>query len=116
MRALIFPWLPKKMQKRVLKFSAAWCGPCNQIREQVVDVCKELDLELVEIDIDEDSACTLVQTHGVTKLPTLVFCRDDGTSVKHEGASMNEIRLKAQALKTHTNQIVTPLLDAAKVT
>ncbi len=101
---------------RVLKFSAEWCGPCQQIRTQVVAMCKELDLELVEIDVDDTEAAALVQNHGVSKLPTLIFCDDRGGTVKHEGASMQEIRLKAQALKKKPDQITPPILREATLT
>ena len=103
-------------EMRVIKFSADWCGPCQQIKTQVEAMCKEFHLELVEIDVDDSEAATLVQKHGVSKLPTLIFCDDAGGTVKHEGASMPEIRLKAEALKRRPDQITPPILHEATLT
>ncbi len=57
---------------KVLKFGAAWCGPCrmiNPIVEKVAGVYTDVDF--VSVDIDQDGP--LAQQYKIASVPTLVF-------------------------------------------
>lgn len=52
----------------VLKFSAAWCGPCKILSETL----KNVDgIETIDIDKDEETTAK----YSIKSVPTLVFTR-----------------------------------------
>tara|TARA_B100000787_G_scaffold146779_1_gene117488 strand:- start:1107 stop:1484 length:378 start_codon:yes stop_codon:yes gene_type:complete len=54
-------WTPETLKakledpdtKCLVKFTAKWCGPCQNIHKALVEVCSESELTLIVIDIDE---------------------------------------------------------------
>ncbi|MEZ0363158.1 thioredoxin family protein [Mycobacterium sp. pUA109] len=52
----------------VVHFSAAWCGPCAAVRRVVDQVCTDLDVAHVEIDLDADPGAA--RALSVLSLPT----------------------------------------------
>jgi thiol-disulfide isomerase/thioredoxin len=52
----------------VLHFSATWCGPCAAVRRVVDQVCDELGVAHVEIDMDANPAAA--RRLSVLSLPT----------------------------------------------
>ena len=60
---------------KVLKFSAAWCGPCQALKPTFELVKSQItDVTYVDIDVDTDSASTI--KYNVNSVPTIVFERD----------------------------------------
>lgn len=59
--------------KKVLKFSAAWCGPCKMLAKTLSTVESPLLIEEVDIDVNP----TLTQQYRVRGVPTLVLVEDD---------------------------------------
>lgn len=56
----------------VVHFSAPWCGPCTQLRRVVDQVCADLGVAHIEIDIDVNQAAAA--RFSVLSLPTtLIF-------------------------------------------
>jgi len=55
--------------KKVLKFSAPWCGPCKMLSKTLQNVTTELQIE--EIDIDQNKE--LAQKYMIRGVPTLVM-------------------------------------------
>ena len=74
---------------RVLKFSATWCGPCQQIGPDVKRLCAERALPLEEIDSDE--CPNMCEEYAVRALPTIVAEYADGRREKVEGADLQSI-------------------------
>ncbi|WP_207547254.1 thioredoxin family protein [Mycobacterium talmoniae] len=52
----------------VVHFSAAWCGPCAAVRRVVDQVCTDLDVAHVEIDLDANPGAA--RALSVLSLPT----------------------------------------------
>ncbi|MUL47660.1 thioredoxin family protein [Mycobacterium sp. CBMA293] len=52
----------------VVHFSATWCGPCAAVRRVVDQVCDELDVAHVEIDLDANPVAA--RRLSVLSLPT----------------------------------------------
>lgn len=59
--------------KKVLKFSATWCGPCKMLAKNLESV--STDIQIVDIDIDKNGP--LAQQYGVRGVPTMVMLDED---------------------------------------
>jgi thioredoxin 1 len=66
--------------KQLLKFSATWCGPCKSLANNFKHVNLG-DVELINIDIEEESAKTI--SYGVRGVPTLILL-EDGVEIKRK--------------------------------
>ena len=61
----------------VVHFSATWCGPCEQARRVVNEVCGDLgDVAHVEVDLDTNPEAA--RRHSVLSLPTTLIFDADG--------------------------------------
>ena len=63
--------------KRILRFTASWCGPCKSLAMNLETASLGLPIEVVDIDIHGDIA----QEYGIRSVPTLVML-DENTEVK----------------------------------
>jgi thiol-disulfide isomerase/thioredoxin len=57
------------MDKRVLRFTASWCGPCKSLAKNLEEVNSNVPIEVVDIDVSSDIAVE----YGVRGVPTLVM-------------------------------------------
>lgn len=71
--------------KKLLKFSATWCGPCKSLANNFKHVDLG-DVELVSIDIEEDEATAI--RYGIRGVPTLVLLEDDKEVKRKTGVLM----------------------------
>lgn len=72
------------IMKKLLKFSAVWCGPCKALSGSLKHV--NLDgIEFVEYDIDTDF--DTAQAFNIRGVPTLVLL-EDGVEVKRKSGVM----------------------------
>ena len=60
----------------VAHFSAPWCGPCAAVKKVVEEVCDDLGVAHVEIDIDANPAAA--RRLSVLSLPTTIIFDADG--------------------------------------
>lgn len=65
------------MSKKILKFSASWCGPCKMLTKQLEG--EELGAPLEEVDVDENTE--LAKKFNIRGVPTLVLV-DGDTEIK----------------------------------
>ena len=67
------------MKIEVLKFSAAWCGPCRVLSNTLKDV---EGITQVDIDTNMETA----RKYGIRSVPTMVFLKDDKEVHRISGA------------------------------
>ena len=60
--------------KRLLYFSAPWCGPCRQLGPTMDQVAR--NYPVIKINVDEDSF--QVQQFKIKNIPTVLLVDDDG--------------------------------------
>jgi thioredoxin 1 len=58
--------------KKILYFSAAWCGPCKQFGPVMEQVGQSVRVEKVDVDKLPD----LAQAYNVRSVPTVVILKD----------------------------------------
>tara|TARA_R110000868_G_scaffold335009_1_gene595728 strand:+ start:95 stop:337 length:243 start_codon:yes stop_codon:yes gene_type:complete len=55
--------------KRILRFTASWCGPCKSMAMNLETANLGFPIEVVDIDIHPEIA----QEYGIRSVPTLVL-------------------------------------------
>ena len=55
--------------KKILYFSAAWCGPCKMLGPVMDEVAKNIPVEKINIDYESDRA----RATNVSSVPTVVL-------------------------------------------
>ena len=64
--------------KKILYFSAQWCGPCKQFTPTINQLQSE-GVNIQKIDVDKDS--NLSTQYSVRNIPTLVLIDSNGTEL-----------------------------------
>jgi thioredoxin 1 len=64
--------------KKVLKFSASWCAPCQMLSKVIASINTDIPFE--EIDIDENQQ--YAQQFGIRGVPTLIMVDADSKEIK----------------------------------
>ena len=59
--------------KKVVRFTASWCGPCKMLAKTLEEVNTNLPIEVVDIDIHPEIAAEF----GIRSVPTLVIVEDN---------------------------------------
>lgn len=65
---------------KVMKFSAAWCGPCKALKPMFEEVKTNFSNVVFE-DVDVDEQFELAGKYGIRSVPTVVVERD-GTEIE----------------------------------
>jgi len=63
--------------KRILRFTASWCGPCKSLAMNLESAGLDLPIEVVDIDVHDN----LAREYGIRSVPTLVML-DENIEVK----------------------------------
>lgn len=80
---------------QVIKFYAAWCGPCKAYTPTFNKVAEELkdEVEFVNVDVDQDVS-GLAAEHKIMSIPTTVVIKEGKIVAKKTGAlSENELKV-----------------------
>jgi len=59
--------------KKVVRFTASWCGPCKMLAKTLEEVDSKLPIEVVDIDVHPEIAAEF----GIRGVPTLVIVEDN---------------------------------------
>jgi thioredoxin 1 len=59
--------------KKVVRFTASWCGPCKMLAKTLEEVNSKLPIEVVDIDVHPEVAAEF----GIRSVPTLVIVEDN---------------------------------------
>jgi thioredoxin 1 len=59
--------------KKVVRFTASWCGPCKMLAKTLEEVNTNLPIEVVDIDVHPEIAAEF----GIRSVPTLVIVEDN---------------------------------------
>ncbi len=63
--------------KKILYFSAAWCGPCKMLGPIMESVASQINYQKIDVDNNQD----LSIKYGVRNIPTLVLIDENGTEL-----------------------------------
>lgn len=55
--------------KKILRFTASWCGPCKMLAKNLESVKTEVPIEVVDIDVHPEMSTEF----GIRGVPTLVM-------------------------------------------
>lgn len=83
------------MKRKLLKFSAHWCGPCKSLslvlseNKQVLD---DVNIQLEDIDVDKN--VQMAQDYEVRSIPHLVLLDDKNKVLKSYTGLLNVEELK----------------------
>lgn len=61
------------MDKRIIRFTASWCGPCKMLAKTLEEVDSKLPIEV--IDVDENT--TIATDFGIRGVPTMVMLSEN---------------------------------------
>jgi thioredoxin 1 len=59
--------------KKIVRFTASWCGPCKTLAKTLEEVDSKLPIEVVDVDIHPEIAAEF----GIRGVPTLVIVEDN---------------------------------------
>lgn len=67
--------------KKVLRFTASWCGPCKMLAKTLEEVETNIPIEVIDIDVNPEIATEF----GIRSVPTLVLMEDNMASKRLVG-------------------------------
>ena len=80
---------------KYLYFSAPWCGPCRMFGPIMEEVSKEIPVQKVNVDDEND----LAMQYAVRSVPTIVLVNENGKELsRHIG-----IQQKSMILENYKN-------------
>ena len=76
--------------KKILRFTASWCGPCKRVAPVYAELSEKLtDIVFIKVNVDE--AEEVAEGFEVTSLPTFILLNKGNIYKKIEGANLNEL-------------------------
>jgi thioredoxin 1 len=63
--------------KKILYFSAGWCGPCKTLGPIMESLSGQINYEKVDVDSNQD----LSIKYGVRNIPTLILINENGETI-----------------------------------
>lgn len=67
--------------KKVLYFSATWCGPCKQLGPIMESLSSEINYEKINVDTSPD----LVTKYGIRNIPTMILVENGEAKSRKTG-------------------------------
>lgn len=75
------------MDRRILRFTASWCGPCKTIAQQLEELNVQMPIEVIDIDVFSDVA----MDYGIRSVPTLIILEGNVEVKRKVGVTTKEI-------------------------
>lgn len=72
--------------KKILYFSAAWCGPCKMLGPIMDSVSEEVAWEKINVDNNQE----LSMKYGIRNIPTLVLVDSNGNELNRSTGVMQK--------------------------
>jgi len=72
--------------KKILYFSASWCGPCKMLGPIMESLSGQINYEKIDVDNNQD----LSIQYGVRNVPTLVLVENEETVGRLVGIQSKE--------------------------
>ena len=69
--------------KKLLYFSAGWCGPCRQLGPIMEEVAQQATVQKVDVDAQPE----LAQQYGIRNIPTVILVNDGVEVARKVGAN-----------------------------
>jgi thioredoxin 1 len=76
--------------KKILYFSAPWCGPCKVLGPTMQKLSSELPI--TKINVDEDSKNSV--KYGIRNVPTMVLVDQSGKEINRLVGNVSEQQVK----------------------
>tara|TARA_R110000823_G_scaffold295298_1_gene414366 strand:+ start:54 stop:296 length:243 start_codon:yes stop_codon:yes gene_type:complete len=76
--------------KKILYFSAAWCGPCKMLGPIMESLSGQINYEKIDVDSNQE----LSIKYGVRNIPTLVLVENEEAVRKLTGLQQKEAILE----------------------
>ncbi len=80
----------KRKMKKILYFSASWCGPCKMLGP-IMEELKNEGLPIQKIDVDSNPEIS--QQYGIRNVPTVILTQNGVEVTRKIGASPKQIYL-----------------------
>ena len=77
--------------KKILYFSAPWCGPCKQFAPVMEQIGQTVPVEKINVDEQSD----LAATYGVRNVPTILILKDGQVAQKFVGVQPPNLILES---------------------
>ena len=68
--------------KKVIRFTASWCGPCKMLAKTLENVKTDVPIEVIDIDDNPSVA----MEYGIRSVPTLIMTEDGSVLKRQVGA------------------------------
>ena len=77
--------------KKILYFSAPWCGPCKQFAPIMEQIGQTVPVEKINVDEQSD----LAATYGIRNVPTILILKDGQVAQKFVGVQPPNLILES---------------------
>jgi|TARA_B100001094_G_scaffold254634_1_gene253421 thioredoxin 1 len=77
--------------KKILYFSAAWCGPCKQLAPTINNLVAE-GFPITKIDVDSNP--DLSAQYSIRSIPTMVVLDENGIEINKVSGSRSSNEIK----------------------
>ena len=61
--------------KKILYFTAEWCGPCKMIKPKMQQLSQTLPVQFIDVDTNK----TTCEQYGIRNVPCVVIIDNNGT-------------------------------------
>ena len=76
--------------KKILYFTASWCGPCKALRPRIEKLSAELPIQIIDVDTNK-ATC---DKYGVKSVPCVIITMNDYVSGRIVGSNITEYSIR----------------------